>query len=319
MSTRLSRSISVSLLLASVVLAGSAAATAQPTRVSGAAMTNLSGASLPSEQSALFRYRRGPIAVDELSAEHRDGAVIRDITYTGQGGTPVRAYLVEPETAGPHPAILYLHWFEPPNPLSSRLEFLEEAVGMAGQGVVSLLPDLTFPWQGDPIGDRTDVDRVVEQTIQVRRGLDLLAGRDDVDRRHVAVVGHDYGGMYGLIVSALDRTRVQFTVAINVDATFSNWFARFWLGLSGEDTIRYEQLLRPIDTINYVCCGAHRGLLYQFSEPDFFIPDSTRRTLVSATSGPTTYKLYPGAEHELDDETARHDRISWLLDHLDAG
>lgn len=304
-------------MLITVLGVGTAAATAGSPRLE----SEESAMQPDALQSArhMFQYQPGPVEVEELATEHRDGVVIRDITYTGIGGTPVRAYLVEPEAGGRYAATLFLHWFEPGNPRSSRLEFLDDAVSLAQRGTVGLLPDLTFPWNADPIGDASDLDRVVEQTIQARRGLDLLLERPDVDGRRVAVVGHDYGGMYGLLVAALDRPRVPFVVAINVDATFSNWFAQFWLGLGGEDTVRYEQMLAPTDPIRYVCCLAPGGLLYQFSEPDFFIPDSTRRALVSATTGPTTYKLYPGAEHELDDEAARHDRISWLAERLDLG
>ena len=310
----LRRSLGAAVVVACVLLAGNLSTSAQSSSFGSSAS---SGAVMSLDQDTdLFDYERGPVAVEELSVEHRDGVVVRDITYTGPGATPVRAYLVEPETGGRHAAILFLHWFEPPNPKSSRLEFLDDAVTLAQHGIVGLLPDLTFPWNADPVGDRSDLDRVVAQTIQARRGLDLLTGRTDVDRKQIAVVGHDYGGMYGLLVSALDQSRVTYTVAINVDATFSNWFAHFWLGLSGEDTVRYEKLLEPTDPIHFVCCGARGGILYQFSEPDFFIPDSTRRALVSATAEPKTYKLYAGAEHELADETARHDRISWLLDRL---
>ncbi|MEO3813583.1 hypothetical protein ABGB17_31690 [Sphaerisporangium sp. B11E5] len=118
----------------------------------------------------LFSYRRGVVEGRELGVEWRDGVVVRDITYAGRGGVAVRAYLVEPEGRGRYAGALYLHWFEPGDPTQNRTEFLEEAVGMARRGMVALLPDLTFPWQIDPVGDRNDRERVVEQVIQLRRG-----------------------------------------------------------------------------------------------------------------------------------------------------
>jgi pimeloyl-ACP methyl ester carboxylesterase len=136
-----------------------------------------------------------------------------------------------------------------------------------------------------------------------------------VDRRRVAVVGHDYGGMYGLIVAHLDRQRVDAVVAMNVDATFSNWFAHFFLGLAGEATIAYEALLEPVDPIRFLDERGGSPALFQFSEPDFFVPDSTRRTIVSQAAHPKDYKLYAGAEHQLD-ERARADREQWLTDRL---
>ncbi|MFC6080005.1 dienelactone hydrolase family protein [Sphaerisporangium aureirubrum] len=268
-------------------------------------------------QDDLFAYRRSAVEVRELSVEHRDGVVVRDITYAGPGAVPVRAYLVEPERRGRYAATLYLHWFEPGNPTQNRTEFLDEAVSMARRGMVALLPDLTFPWQDGPVGDQTDRERVVRQVVQLRRGLDLVNSRPGVDPGRVAVVGHDYGGMYGLLLAtAADARRVRAAVAVNVDPTFSNWFAHFFLDLGGDATIRYEKLMEPVDPVRYVARGVGGGLLYQFSEPDFFVPDATRRALVSVTAEPKTYRLYAGAPHELPGEPARAERSTWLAGRL---
>ena len=277
------------------------------------ALLTASAAPAASAGTDTFAYRRGPVAITQHSVENRAGVLVRDITYTGRDGDPVRAYLVEPARQGHYPALLYLHWFEPPNPTSSRLEFLDEAVARARQGAVALLPDLTFPWSIDVVGDRRDVTNVVAQTVRLRRGIDLLTNRTGAAR--VAVVGHDYGGMYGLLLAAADHDRVSAVVAMNVDATFSNWFATFFLGLSGDATIAYEKLFEPVDPIRFVAERRRVPLLFQFAEPDFFVPDSTRRTLVSLTAEPKDYRLYPDAGHELD-EAARADREAWLTAHL---
>ena len=101
------RAIAIALTSAAMLaaLATPAAAATPATRYLGLgdSLAWGDGASVPSEQSALFRYRRGPIAVDELSAEHRDDAVIRDITYTGQGGTPVIDLILADD---PHKAVI---------------------------------------------------------------------------------------------------------------------------------------------------------------------------------------------------------------------
>jgi pimeloyl-ACP methyl ester carboxylesterase len=249
-----------------------------------------------------------PALTEHAVTAYDGGVVVRDV-----GFDDVRAHLVEPPGVGPHAAALYLHWFEPRNPTSSRAEFLDEAVALARRGLVSLLPDLAFPWRIDPVGDERDLDNVVAQTAGLRRCLDLLAGRSDVTGR-LAVIGHDYGGMYGLLLAATDRQRIGAVVAMNVDATFGNWFARFFLELGGPETVRYEALLEPVDPIRFVDKRS-APVLFQFSEPDFYVPDSTRRALVSRAAAPKECRLYPGAGHELDD-TARADRTGWLAERL---
>jgi hypothetical protein len=118
--------------------------------------------------------------------------------------------------------------------------------------------------------------------------------------------------MYGLLVAAVDRDRVRTAVAVNVDATFSNWFLQFWLGFEGEAATAYQRLLEPVDPIRYLPYGPRGGFLFQFSVPDFFLPDSTARTLYAAASHPKDQRLYPGAPHKLDDPAARADRAAWL-------
>src|SRR3954464_12585224 len=74
---------------------------------------------------------------------------VRQLTYAQIDGTRNAATLVDSAAppAGPRPAILYLHWYEPPRPTSNRTEFLAEAVELAGAGAVSLLIDT--PWSAE--------------------------------------------------------------------------------------------------------------------------------------------------------------------------
>ena len=258
----------------------------------------------PLPGDGVLDYRRTRVTVQVHAVQRRDGVIVRDISYSAGGGPAVRAYLVEPDGSGrahERAGVLYLHWFNPGNPTSSRLEFLEEAVGLAPRGTVSLLPDLTFPWNGDPVGDPTDLRAVVEQTIQVRRGLDLLQDRRDVDGRRIGVVGHDYGGMYGLMVATVDRNRVRTAVAVNVDATFSNWFLQFWLGFEGDAATAYQRLLEPVDPIRYVPFGprAERSTSSRCRTSSFPTPPPgrcsrpphTRRTSGCTRARPTNWTI----------------------------
>src|SRR5262245_435761 len=81
-----------------------------------------------------------------------EAVVVQDLQIPVPGQPPVRAYLVRP--ARPHAAagVLYLHWLEPPALNQNRTEFLAEAVEAAGRGAIALLPDLTFPWNGNVVG-----------------------------------------------------------------------------------------------------------------------------------------------------------------------
>jgi pimeloyl-ACP methyl ester carboxylesterase len=228
------------------------------------------------------------------------------------GGT--RAYLVLPARARSAPAVLFLHWLDTPALNQDRTEFLGEAIRLAGRGVVSLLPQLTFPWSVDPVGDATDVRRIEAEHATLRRALDLLAGRPEVDRRRVAVVGHDYGAMHGSLLAVRDR-RVAGFAAIAADATWENWFLKFWLGYEGEQAAAYTRLfadLEPVDSVARI--AARRPVLLQFAENDFFIDAATRARFTAAAPSAEVH-VYARAGHDLqlnDGLAALTDRSAWL-------
>src|SRR5690349_5932343 len=58
-----------------------------------------------------FDYdQNAPLDLKEIGVEKRGNVTVRDITFVGTK-EPVTAYLVTPAGAGPHAAILYVHWF----------------------------------------------------------------------------------------------------------------------------------------------------------------------------------------------------------------
>jgi hypothetical protein len=246
----------------------------------------------------------------EVGRELRGAAVVHDITSAAPGTRPVSAYLVVPRRdAGRHPAVLFAHWFEPPNPTSSRLEFLGEAVSLARHGVVSLLPQLSFPWGGDPVGNRRDVRRIVRDVVTLRRGLDLLTSRRDVADGRVGIVGHDYGAMYSILTTSADH-RIATAVYMAPDATFANWFNTFWLGLPPAKAAAYARLLRPYDPIRHIGQGPRRGELLQFAVGDFFIPRATALRIAHAAARPSFVSFYGGGHHL--NRTARSQRDLFL-------
>ena len=255
-------------------------------------------------------------SVTQLVPNHRQARVIvDDIQIPVPGQTPVSAYVVRPDgSVRPHSAagILYLHWFEPGQVSQNRTEFLAEATGLAAKGVVSVLPQLTFPWSGDPVGDVGDRTAVAGQLEAVRRAYATLLDQSGVDPGRTAVVGHDYGAMYGSIL-AQREPRIRAEVFMAGDATWANWFDTYWLDLPEDQKAAYRALFAGLDPVDNVSrLGSH--VLFQWGDRDPFIPAETRAAF-AAVDPSATATLYRPSDHFLT-QAAKDDRFAFLAAQL---
>jgi dipeptidyl aminopeptidase/acylaminoacyl peptidase len=238
---------------------------------------------------------------------------VRQLTYAQLDGTRNAATIVEPATplTQPRPAILFLHWYGPPDPSSNRTQYLAEAVELAEAGVVSLLVDT--PWSRERwFGQRDsakDYEFTVQTTRDVRRALDVLLAQPHVDKTRVAVVGHDFGAMWGALAVAADPRVTHFAYAAGT-RSFTDWYL-YTPKREGADKEAFIAKLAPLDPIAFLPKIAPRPILLQFGTKDRHVTNETAAAMAEAAKAPKTVKTYEGAEHELTFQ-ARLDRIAWL-------
>ena len=236
--------------------------------------------------------------------------VIRDVRLHVPGQRRlVSAYVVKPAGRLPHDSaagVLFLHWLGQIH--NDRTEYLGEAVGLARRGVVSVLPQGYFPWVPNPDGTSHDVTLVNKQVAAMERALTKLARTRGVDTERIAVVGHDYGAMYGSLLADRDH-RVSALVLEAPDSLWGNWFATYWLGLTGQARADYYALFAGLDPIEHTSrLGRH--VLFQWAGDDVYIPSDVRDAFAQA-SPRARVELYEGADHQLTD-AARADRVRFL-------
>jgi dienelactone hydrolase len=235
--------------------------------------------------------------------------IVRDVRVPVPGQAAVPAYLVRSAGTlrpGSHAGILFLHWLGQIH--SDRSEFLAEATELASQGAVSLLPQGVFPWQAAPTGKPRDVTTIRQQLAVFRACLNWLMGRGYVDRSRVAVVGHDYGAMYGALLANADP-RVHAAVLATPDATWGHWFVKYWLGFTGKRAARYGALFAGLQPVRHVSRLGKREL-FQWAGQDIFVSASVRQRF--ARHAPRArVDLYPTSDHQLTD-AAQADRDTFL-------
>ena len=250
-----------------------------------------------------------------VTASHASsGVVIQDIRLRVPGQhRRVAAYVVKPaghQARNADAGILFLHWLGDPH--NDRTEYLAEATGLAEHGVVSVLPQGYFPWVPNPDGTSHDVTLVEQQVAAMHRALGKLAHIQGVDPKRIAVVGHDYGAMYGSLLADQDH-RVSTLVLETPDSLMGNWFAKYWLALDGQPRTDYLALFDDLNPVDHTSrLGKH--VLFQWAGNDIYIGSDVRDAF-AASSPQAKVELYDGADHQLTD-AATADRDAFLTRQL---
>jgi len=267
------------------------------------------------ERAALFAYdTHADLAIQERGVEQRDGVAIHDLSFIAEPGTKQRinAYLVVPPGRGAHAGVLWVHWLGEPK-TSNRTQYLDEAVALAAQGVESLLVDAMWSdpdWYAkrDP---EQDFDASIRQTIALRRAMDLLASRPGVDAKRLGYVGHDFGGMYGMLAAGVDR-RARTYVFLAVAPSLLEWA---FFASQPKSKIDYIRKNAPLELSEFVHRIDNASVLFQFAKNDAYVSRASTGVLLNAANAPKERKFYE-ADHAMNKPEIAQDRDAWLLKEL---
>jgi dienelactone hydrolase len=270
-----------------------------------------------------FDYdKKADLNVKEIGVERRGTIAVHDISYASPKGGRVPAYLVVPQGTGPFAAVIWGHWYWENSPMRNRKEFLDEAVALARSGVVSLLTDGPIARPGhverrEPLNDQ-QADDLVQQLVDMRRGVDLLVARKDVDPKRIAYVGHSYNATVGGFLSGIDRRFAAFVLMAG--------------GLSDEVDMKtkgyeeYRQKIGPerfdafvakytwLDPGKFVSHASPAVVFMQYATQEKYLTPESARQYAAIVSEPKRFKLYD-APHALNTE-ARRDRLAFLCEQL---
>jgi predicted esterase len=227
------------------------------------------------------------------------------------------AEMFRPEGDASLAAILYLHWYEPESIDSHRTQFEEEARELARLGAVCI--SIETLWSDrDFFLKRTqddDMRNSMEEVVNIRRAIDLLLSQSNVDPRRFAYVGHDFGGMYGVLAGSLDG-RPSHYVLMASTPRFPDWYL-YLPKLEGEARQAFIRQMAEIDPITHIPSLSPAIVFFQFATDDFHVPKERAEEFFAAAKAPKEMKWYE-AQHGLN-EIATQDRKAWLKEKLELG
>jgi dienelactone hydrolase len=263
----------------------------------------------------LFDYdRTAALDIQVASSRAERGCTVHDISYASPKGGRVPAYLVVPEGTGPFAGIVFMHGAP-----GSRETPLERAKAYARTGAVVLT--ISAPFARRNAGprdmlffDERDRDEQIQLVVDLRRAVDLLASRPDVDAKRIAYVGGSFGAAIGGLLAGVEHRIKAYALWCGDGGVVSHMRDMGERGPFGHMPAdvrdRWVTAMEPIEPIRFIASAAPSALLLQSGRNDELIPVASAEAWQRAASEPKTVKWYD-AGHRLNDQ-AWADQRAWL-------
>jgi pimeloyl-ACP methyl ester carboxylesterase len=283
--------------------------------VGGLAAATALASPLPPKLAALYAYDAGrPLDVREVGTQMRSGDVtVHDLTFASPKRGRVPAYLVLPPGKGPFPAVVM-----EPGSNGNRDFVVEDLVDLAKRGVAGfaitppqMRPDGPLPFRCVAGKDRATF---IHYVVEVRRAIDLLVTRPEIDPARIAYSGFSLGSQVGAVLSAVDD-RARAIVLQSGTGRATAYAPLLCWRLSKPKLAAYIRGMADLDAIRYVGHAAPTPLLIQNGRRDT-IGVAAIRPLHAAASRPKNVQWFPTG-HELN-VRARTLRDDWLVARLQA-
>lgn len=258
------------------------------------------------------------VAITPDPADTTAVATVSEVSYMGARGS-VTALLVQPAAGELQPAVIMLSGL----PGTGR-DLLPRAIDLANAGVISLLIDAPFA-RADRIGPGTqplnfttqDRDEQIQLIIDLRRAMDLLAARPDVDQHAIGFLGASYGASMGGLFAGVEP-RIAAAVLESGDGGLVSHFAA--LGdasplatLTPAARAAWLAAMDPIEPLYFVG-NAAGPVMFQAGTQDTVTTPIEAARFAAAGNAQSSTSWYD-AGHGLDD-AASCDAAKFLGDHL---
>jgi dienelactone hydrolase len=272
----------------------------------------------PTDDVSVFSYdAKAPLGLQVVSSEKQEGITLQTITYVSPKGGRVPAALIIPDGKGPFAGMLLMHGAP-----GEYQKMVPEGQVLARRGAVVLMIDAPFsrPDRGhDLTVTEKDREDQIQLIIDLRRGVDLLLARPDVDPKRLGYLGISYGGAMGGLFAGVEKRLKAYVLVVGDGGLVSHLTGPddTYGGLRdfpAEQVRRWRSSMEPIEPIRWVGRAAPAHLLFQSARRDELVPPSDAKAYQKAGSEPKKILWYD-AGHALNQDAVR-DRHEWLAAEL---
>jgi pimeloyl-ACP methyl ester carboxylesterase len=114
--------------------------------------------------------------------------------------------------------------------------------------------------------------------------MDFLLSQSDVDPKRFAYVGHDFGGMYGVLAGSLDQRPTHYVV-MAATPRFPDWYL-YLPPLEGERRETFIRQMSEIDPITHIPDLCPAPVFFQFATEDPHVPKERAEEFFAAACDP---------------------------------
>ncbi|MBI5831646.1 MAG: alpha/beta fold hydrolase [Armatimonadetes bacterium] len=316
------------LLRRRAVLLGWLVAMAWPTLAQDAPRQPV-GDELYKTYAALYNYdAQAPLNAEIAKEEDQGGTKVQLIKYDSTNGERVPGYLLVPPSAKKRPVLLVVHGYG-----MSKESILPAAPMLATFGVEYAFFCIDLQYHGERAKpgkeflsrDLAASQKAYIQSVQdLRRALDYIATREDLDAKRVGVAGMSLGALVGSALLAVEPTRIKTAVLAVGGADWPLLFKdsqhEAVMALRRADPPLDDATVRkycdPVDPLNFASHWGERAILLVNAKDDQVIPKSAAERLHAVAVGKPLVKEWYDGGHQLPPDVVLPRLLGWFGEHL---
>lgn len=271
-----------------------------------------------------------PLNAEVTEQQRTANYVIYRVQYNSVHDKRVPAWWCVP-TAGspPYPCVMIMHGYGGDK---NGLQILAPAFAM--RGIATFAIDAEY--HGDRKQPGNDIlsayiyrnrDALVQTVIDLRRAIDFLQSRQEIDGKRIGYIGLSMGGILGGILAGVDE-RVQAPILIVAGGDWGYLFstsehptARQLREKNAElfkSSQKINEVMGPADPVNWVARISPRPLLMINGKDDQIVPKECTERLFAAAKEPKEIVWLEGGHMPQPDAVLRK-VDEWLSKYLLAG
>jgi dienelactone hydrolase len=272
--------------------------------------------------AAFYRYDSAlALDVEEKKLSENESGATYHLIYTSAHEQRVTAILMIPKGTGPFPAVIAQHGYQG----NKQVDYVAAVCDfLVKQGYAVMAIDAQYHGERAKAGrdifmyataPHTARDAFAQTVIDLRRAVDVLQARPEIDAKRMGYWGASMGAMLGAVFCGLDQRIRAACLVVGGGGIANTLSKRFGLAPSGDT----KDALTVIEPVNYVGMISPRPLLMLNGKQDKTIPVEAAQALFDAAGEPKRIVWYDAGHTDLPPGEVMGETLRFFSQNLSGG